>query len=86
MISVSYTPSFVRQAKALDSRVFNEAVVKIESFKDRGNHEPLKVHKLHGRLRDLYSFSVNHDVRIIFEYVDKNNVIFHDIGRHTIYE
>ena len=85
MIRVAYTPSFVRQTKILEASVFEEVVRKIELFKNPKNHKMLKVHKLHGRLEDCHAFSVNHHVRIIFEYVGKSEVLLHAIGGHEIY-
>jgi len=35
-----------------------------------------------GKLQDLWSFSVEHDVRVIFYFTVDNNVIFIDIGKH----
>ena len=46
----------------------------------------LKTHKLAGRLRDYWAFSIGRDYRIIFSFVEKNRVRFHAIGRHDIYE
>ena len=85
MIRVVYTPSFIKQTKALETSVFEEVVRKVELFKNPQNHKILKVHKLHGRLRDCFAFSVNRRMRIIFEYVGKSEALLHDIGGHEIY-
>lgn len=85
MIRVAYTPSFIKQAKALEVNVFGEAIRRIELFKNPKNHKILKVHKLHGRLKDCCAFSVNHRIRIIFEYVGKSEVLLHDVGGHEVY-
>jgi addiction module RelE/StbE family toxin len=46
-------------------------------------HSTLKTHKLSGRLKDLWSFSVESDLRVIFYFEDKNNkAVFTDIGSH----
>lgn len=85
MIRVVYTPSFIKQTKTLEASVFEEVVQKIEIFKNPKNHKKLKVHKLHGRLRNCHAFSVNRRVRIIFEYVGKSEALLHDVGGHEIY-
>ena len=54
-------------------------------FKNDLFDKRLKTHKLHGKLRGFWSFSINDDYRIIFELVDENIVHFHAIGRHDIY-
>jgi len=68
-IAVSYTPYFVKQLKRLPYNLREEAIEKIELFKDPKNHKMLRVHKLHGYLADQYSFSVNYHFRIVFEYL-----------------
>jgi len=83
---IRYKPSFVRDFKRLPSAVQEEAFDKIELFKDTNNHEKLKVHKLKGRLRDFYSFSVTYSHRIVFGYEAKNEVVCIAIGDHDIYK
>lgn len=85
MISTAYTPSFIKQAKSLERATFGTLKKKIELFKDPKNHKLLKVHKLHGKLKNLYAFSVNNEIRVIFEYLSKSEVIMHDVGGHEIY-
>lgn len=46
----------------------------------------LRTHKLKGKLKDFWSFSVNHSYRIVFQFVKKDEVVFHDIGDHGIYQ
>lgn len=84
-IVVSYTPSFVRQFRALESFLQDEVIEKIESLQDRKNHKLLKVHKLHGRLAGRSSFSVNYKTRIVFSYISKNQIVLLAIGSHDIY-
>lgn len=59
---------------------------KIELFSDEDNHKMLKVHKLNGRLRGCYAFSVNYHIRIVFEYIGKpRRAYLLAIGDHAIY-
>ncbi|MDE2116888.1 MAG: type II toxin-antitoxin system mRNA interferase toxin, RelE/StbE family [Patescibacteria group bacterium] len=71
MIEVGYKPSFIKQLNKLEKGLVDEAIEKIELFKDPKNHALLKVHKLHGKLSGLLSFSVDFKMRIVFEYVTK---------------
>ncbi len=80
-----YKPSFVRDLNKLPHDVQEEALEKIELFKDINNHQKLRVHKLQGKLKDRYSFSVTFAHRIVFKYEEKNTVIFLTIGTHDIY-
>lgn len=46
-------------------------------------HPSLKTHKLSGKLKNLWSFSVEYDLRVIFYFEDKNSrAIFVYIGSH----
>ena len=47
----------------------------------------LNTHKLHGKLKSKWSFSVDNRFRIVFEFErqDRSNVIFLDIGDHDLY-
>jgi len=42
----------------------------------------LKTHKLTGKLQDLWSFSIDYDLRVIFYFVNETNAVFVDIGSH----
>jgi len=49
--------------------------------------ERLDTHKLNGRFKKYYAFSIDHDNRIIFTFSeDKTIVYFHSIGNHDIYK
>ncbi len=85
-IDVSYAPEFVRLYGRIELVLQDEIKEKITLFKDRSNHKTLNVHKLHGRLRGRYSFSVNYKYRIIFEYLNKTSVALITIGTHDIYK
>ena len=46
-------------------------------------HSSLKTHKLSGKLKDLWSFSIEYDLTVIFYFEDKKSkVIFVFIGSH----
>jgi addiction module RelE/StbE family toxin len=86
MLEVSYKPTFLRQLKKLDVATRGKALTAIGLFKNLKNHKKLRVHKLHGDLSHVYSFSINFNTRIIFEYVSKKEVTLLLIGDHTIYQ
>lgn len=59
---------------------------KITLLSDERNHRQLRVHKLHGHLKGCYAFSINHQIRIIFEYVGQpRRAYLLVIGGHDIY-
>ncbi len=85
-MEVCFKPTFVRQFKILEEDLQEEVIEKIELFKNLKKHEQLKVHKLKGRLKDRYSFSVNYKIRIVFQYLSKGKVVLLAIGSHDVYK
>ncbi len=87
-MEVSFKPSFVRLYHKLPPPLQDEVREKIDLFKNTGNHPRLKVHKLHGKLKDAYSFSVNYHYRIVFIFEDKkkSSAVLLSIGDHEIYQ
>lgn len=85
-IKVGYGSEFLRIYNKLEAELKKEVQEKISLFRDRKNHKFLKVHKLHGRLRERYSFSVNYKFRIVFKYLDKKTAVLLTVGDHDIYK
>lgn len=85
-LTVKYTSRFIRQYEKSDVDLKEEVRGKIELFRDRGNHKMLKVHKLHGRLKNRYSFSVNYKFRIVFRYIGKDTAAMLAVGDHDVYK
>lgn len=86
MIEIIYAPRFVRELGKLERKLQEESLEKIKSFCNPRNHKQLKVHKLHGPLKNRYSFSINYEYRIVFNFQSKKEVIFLSIGNHDIYK
>lgn len=42
----------------------------------------LKTHKLSGKLKDLWSFTVDYDERVLFYFTEDEKAVFVDIGSH----
>jgi len=83
---VSYTPLFIKQYKKLPIDLQEEVKEKISLFKENHEHSFLKTHKLKGRLKDRFSFSVNYAYRIVFQYLSKNEAVLLCIGDHDVYK
>lgn len=81
-----YKPIFIRQLNKLPKELQEEALEKIELFKNVSNHKQLRVHKLKGHLKGCYSFSVNYSFRIVFDYDTKSKINILAIGDHDIYQ
>ncbi|MEK9131439.1 MAG: type II toxin-antitoxin system mRNA interferase toxin, RelE/StbE family [Patescibacteria group bacterium] len=85
MLAIAYTPTFARMFKRLEKDLQEEAIEKIELFKNIKNHQVLRVHKLHGRFSSNYSFSINYQTRVVFQYLSKKEVVCVAIGDHEVY-
>ena len=85
MTEILYTKTFLKRYKKLDSDFQEDIKDKIELFKDKKNHERLKVHKLKGKYKGFLSFSINRKDRILFQFIKGNSAIFLDIDDHDIY-
>jgi addiction module RelE/StbE family toxin len=85
MIEISFDDSFKRafkkrfQGKDELERKFR---VKLEKFRNNPYDPSLKTHKLSGKLKDLWSFSIEYDQRIIFYFTDSGKAVLVDIGNH----
>ena len=85
-MKILYSPRFSRLYKKVPA-VVKERLEKIEKvFRDDPFNASLKTHKLHGRLKDAWAFSVNKSYRIVFEFYDKDAVRLLAIGTHDIYQ
>ncbi len=85
-MNIAYTPQFLRMLRKLERSLQEEAVEKIELFENDPTYSQLKAHKLNGKLKNRYSFSVNYQTRIIYTYLSKSEVVFLAIGDHDVYK
>jgi addiction module RelE/StbE family toxin len=54
----------------------------METFVANPYHPSLKTHKLSGKLKGLWAFVVAYDCRIVFQFLDEQNILLIDIGKH----
>lgn len=85
MVEVSFSASFKRAFKKqikgnpdLEARFW----FKLQQFTEDPFDSSLKTHKLSGKLKDLWSFSIEYDVRVVFYFTDDGNAVFVDFGAH----
>ena len=86
MLKVYYKPAFIRMYNKLPVSLQNEVVSRIELFKDTKNHKLLDVHKLHGKLRKYYGFSVDYNNRVVFDYLSGSEAVLFAVGDHDVYK
>ena len=85
-MEIRYKPSFLRDFKRLPIAIQIEAKERITEFKNVENHQKLKVHKLKGKLKNFYSFSITYSHRIVFSYETKEIIVFLAVGDHDVYK
>jgi len=85
-MKIIYTSKFSREYKKLPREVKISAEKKELLFRKDPFNPVLDTHKLHGRLREFWSFSVGYTYRIIFEFGSENLIYFHSVGNHDIYQ
>ena len=85
MLKVSWDSGFERAYKKKikkDPQLKEEFWGVLDLFgKDPFQFE-LKTHKLSGKLKGLWAFSVNYDCRVVFRFLSQNEVLLIDIGSH----
>jgi plasmid maintenance system killer protein len=87
MIELIYTAQFLRRYRKLDKRIQEDCIERLEEFRDPKNHVRLKVHKLRGKFKEAYSFSVNYKYRIVFSWNTKGESVYlWGIGDHSVYD
>ncbi len=85
-IKVYYKPSFIRQLNKLPVGLQEEVISRIELFRNPENHKVLEVHKLKGKLKSSYGFSVDFRNRVVFDYLSEDEVVLLTVGDHDIYK
>lgn len=68
--------------KELPSSLKEEVKDEIFLFRNKENHQKLKVHKLHSDMKNFFAFSVNYKIRIVFEHENKKTVNLLYVGGH----
>jgi len=85
MLEIYYSPKFLKMYKKLPKGVKLSACQKEKIFRQNPFDHRLKTHKLSGKLKKYWAFSIGYNYRIIFSFVSENKVHFHAIGTHGIY-
>jgi len=84
--NIEYSRNFCKDLKKIPQDI-KEKLIKTEKiFKENPLHPSLRLHRLHGKLKEFWSISINMDYRIIFRRIDDGTIVFFSIGKHDIYE
>ena len=85
-MEIYYSPKFSREYKRLSPEIKRLAESKEKIFRQNPHDQRLKTHALQNQLHGFWSFSINRQIRIIFEFIDENTIWFHSVGSHDIYK
>lgn len=85
MIEVAFSSSFKRAFKKRVADSPDRAKhfwERLEVFKNDPFDPTLRTHRLSGKLKHLWSFSIEYDLRVLFQFVEDQRTVFIDIGTH----
>lgn len=86
-MDIEYSSHFRRAYSKLGPRVQQKAERAERLFRKNPFDPKLDTHKLKGKLKSFWSFSIDYHNRIAFRFVEhQKKVIFLDAGDHDIYE
>ena len=83
MKKITLSPSFQKQLKQLhkkDAKLFRKIQKQFVLFKSDPHHPSLRLHKLRGELRDVWSLSVTLNFKVLF--IKDTKYYFFDMGTH----
>lgn len=86
IIKYLYNPRFKKSVKNFSQKDKEKIIEKINLFLVDPYSPGLETHKLSGKLKDFWSFSISYQLRILFRFSKDNIVEFIDIGGHGIYK
>ena len=84
-MKIVYASKFAREYRKLPKEIKILAESKEKIFRKNPFDPILETHKLHGRFKDFWSFSIDLKYRIVFEFGENKIVYFYSIGDHRVY-
>ena len=84
-MKILYSRKFAKEYKKLSNHVKDLAEEKEKIFRKDPFDSKLRTHKLSGKLKNFWAFSIDRKNRIIFDFDDEKNVRFYSVGGHDIY-
>jgi toxin HigB-1 len=83
---IIYTDSYIKRAKRFVKKhpeLISQYEKTLKLLELNPSHPSLRLHKLHGKLTELYSVSINITYRISIDFlIEDDNTIPVDIGSH----
>ncbi|MBI2624377.1 type II toxin-antitoxin system mRNA interferase toxin, RelE/StbE family [Candidatus Parcubacteria bacterium] len=83
---IRVSSQFRRAYSKLPERVRARAKERVNVFMANPFDRQLNTHKLHGKYKDYWAFTITGQYRIMFAFVNSDKVDFINIGTHDIYK
>ena len=83
MFQITYTDRFKKHYKSLSDTDKRQFRSKLSFFAENPLHPSLRTKRIQGT-DDLFEFSVNMDIRVIWYYEEESLIALIDIGHHDI--
>jgi addiction module RelE/StbE family toxin len=77
--------NFTRAVGKLPLNIRNKLREKDQIFRRDPFDPRLKTHKLRGNLKNYWSYSVDRRYRLLFKFLDGDEVVYYDVGTHKVY-
>lgn len=78
-----YTTAYFRKKLKKTSVKIKKKIIRREKiFMANPFYPLLDTHKLHGKLKEEWSYSIDDSYRIRFVFIEKGDVLYTDIGTH----
>lgn len=85
-MTIELYPNFKKSYKkriANNPKLVSQVAKRIKLFQQNPKNPILRAHQLTGAKKDLCSFSVAGDIRILYFLISKDKAVFLDIGSHN---
>ena len=83
MLQITYSDRFKRHYKKLEKREKDQFQQKLRLFINNPRHPSLRTKRIQGS-DNLFEFSINMDIRVIWYYEGDNLVVLIDVGHHDV--
>ena len=85
ILKIHIASGLEKSFRRIPKRIQDLATRKDQWFRHNAVDPRLRTHKLKGPLEGYCAYSVNFQYRVLFRFINDQEVIYYDIGTHEIY-
>ena len=86
ILHIYYSDQFKKSVNKFIPKEKDLFARKLKLFREDPFSPQLKTHKLKGKLKNYWSFSLTYNLRVLFRFESTDSVEFIDAGTHEIYK